>query len=84
MVGRFSCSAENRFLTVPVGAARRYMRVMAATYVGKMMGDANMSYWGDQWAAEAVANFNLYGTLAEVRVLCPLHFIPVPSCHLAH
>ncbi|KAJ7660427.1 hypothetical protein B0H17DRAFT_1212605 [Mycena rosella] len=43
----------------------RYMRIMSATYVGKMMGDANMSFWGDQWATEAVANFNLYDTLAE-------------------
>lgn len=47
------------------------MGVMAATYVGPMMGDTNMSYWGDQWAAEAVANFNLYGTLAEVRIYGP-------------
>ncbi|KAJ7717780.1 hypothetical protein B0H16DRAFT_1798778 [Mycena metata] len=49
----------------PIYSNPWYMRVMAATYVGKMMGDTNMSYWGDQWAAEAVANFNLYGTLAE-------------------
>ncbi|KAJ7676870.1 hypothetical protein DFH06DRAFT_1169211 [Mycena polygramma] len=49
----------------PIYSNPWYMRVMAATYVGNMMGDANMSYWGDRWAAEAVANFNLYGTLAE-------------------
>ncbi|KAJ7607118.1 hypothetical protein DFH06DRAFT_1347619 [Mycena polygramma] len=49
----------------PVYSNPWYMRVMAATYVGNMMGNANMSYWGNRWAAEAVANFNLYGTLAE-------------------
>ncbi|KAJ7205294.1 hypothetical protein GGX14DRAFT_645299 [Mycena pura] len=38
---------------------------MTATYVGHMVGDANMSFWGDQWAREALANFDLYGTLAE-------------------
>lgn len=41
---------------------------MSATYVGKMMGDANMSFWGDQWAVDAIENFNLYDTLAEVRI----------------
>jgi hypothetical protein len=56
--------------------ALRYMRIMAATYVGKMAGDTNMSYWGDQWAAEAVANFNLYGTLAEVCI----YFRPSFQC----
>ncbi|KAJ6527180.1 hypothetical protein B0H19DRAFT_1196617 [Mycena capillaripes] len=49
----------------PIYSNPWYMRVMAATYVGKMMGDANMSFWGDQWATEAVASFNLYDTLAE-------------------
>ncbi|KAJ7348179.1 hypothetical protein DFH08DRAFT_158109 [Mycena albidolilacea] len=49
----------------PIYSNPWYMRIMAATYVGKMVSDTNMSYWGDQWAAEAVANFNLYGTLAE-------------------
>ncbi|KAJ7505894.1 hypothetical protein B0H11DRAFT_2220528 [Mycena galericulata] len=49
----------------PIYSNPWYMRVMAATYVGTMMGDKNMSYWGDQWASEAIANFNLYDTLAE-------------------
>ncbi|KAJ7162860.1 hypothetical protein C8R46DRAFT_1101709 [Mycena filopes] len=49
----------------PIYSNPWYMRVMAATYVGHLVGDANMSFWGDQWATEAVANFNLYGTLAE-------------------
>ncbi|KAJ7499588.1 hypothetical protein FB451DRAFT_1118686, partial [Mycena latifolia] len=49
----------------PIYSNPWYMRVMSATYVGKMVGDANMSYWGDRWADEAVVNFNLYGTLAE-------------------
>ncbi|KAJ6455479.1 hypothetical protein C8R45DRAFT_1036459 [Mycena sanguinolenta] len=49
----------------PIYSNPWYMRVMSATYVGNMMGDANMSFWGDQWATEAIENFNLYGTLAE-------------------
>ncbi|KAF8194411.1 hypothetical protein K438DRAFT_1827950 [Mycena galopus ATCC 62051] len=49
----------------PIYSNPWYMRVMAATYVGNLVGDKNMSYWGDRWAAEAVENFNLYGTLAE-------------------
>ncbi|KAJ6471753.1 hypothetical protein C8R47DRAFT_1297074 [Mycena vitilis] len=49
----------------PIYSNPWYMRVMAATYVGNMMGDANMSYWGNRWAKDAVVNFNLYGTLAE-------------------
>ena len=44
------------------------MRVMAATYVGNMMADENMTYWGDHWADEAIAEFDKYGTLSEVRV----------------
>ncbi|KAF7357361.1 Chitin synthase 4 [Mycena sanguinolenta] len=49
----------------PIYSNPWYMRVMSATYVGNMMGDANMSFWGDQWATEAIENFNLYETLAE-------------------
>ncbi|KAJ7119751.1 hypothetical protein C8R44DRAFT_982399 [Mycena epipterygia] len=49
----------------PIYSNPWYMRIMSATYVGKMMGDANMSFWGDQWATEAIENFNLYNTLAE-------------------
>ncbi|KAJ7776836.1 hypothetical protein DFH07DRAFT_766538 [Mycena maculata] len=30
-----------------------------------MMGDVNMLYWGKQWASEAIANFDLYDTIAE-------------------
>jgi hypothetical protein len=39
---------------------------MSATYVGNMVGDKNMTFWGNHWASEAVANFELYDTLAEV------------------
>ncbi|KAJ7090849.1 hypothetical protein B0H15DRAFT_837082 [Mycena belliarum] len=49
----------------PIYSNPWYMRIMSSTYVGKMMGDANMSYWGDKWASEAIANFNLYDTMAE-------------------
>lgn len=38
---------------------------MAATYVGKMSGDANMSYWGEQWARDGIAEFDKYSTLSE-------------------
>ncbi|KAJ7149246.1 hypothetical protein C8R43DRAFT_1068458 [Mycena crocata] len=49
----------------PIYSNPWYMRIMSATYVGKMMGDTNMSFWGDRWASEAVENFDLYDTLAE-------------------
>lgn len=45
----------------------RYMRVMASTYVGHMMGDANMTHWGNVWAAEAIAEFDKFKTLSEVH-----------------
>jgi hypothetical protein len=45
------------------------MRVMASTYVGAMMNDANMSYWGDKWAEEAITEFDRYETLSEVSPL---------------
>jgi len=43
------------------------MRVMAATYVGNMMGDKNMSMFGDIWAQEAIQEFERFDTLSEVR-----------------
>ncbi|KAF7292287.1 Chitin synthase 4 [Mycena kentingensis (nom. inval.)] len=49
----------------PIYSNPWYMRIVAATYVGSMMQDRNMSEWGDRWAQEAVDNFNLFGTLAE-------------------
>lgn len=44
----------------------RYMRVMAATYVGNMMSDANMTFWGNEWARQAIVEFDRFGTLSEV------------------
>ncbi|KAJ6624384.1 hypothetical protein B0H10DRAFT_738161 [Mycena sp. CBHHK59/15] len=55
----------DNLLVYPVYSNPWYMRIMSATYVGNMMGDKNMSYWGDQWADDAIANFDLYDTLAE-------------------
>ncbi|KAJ7267830.1 hypothetical protein C8J57DRAFT_1325931 [Mycena rebaudengoi] len=49
----------------PVYSNPWYMRIMSATYVGNMVGDKNMTFWGNHWASEAVANFELYDTLAE-------------------
>lgn len=42
------------------------MRVMAATYVGNMMSDTNMTFWGNEWAREAIEEFDRFGTLSEV------------------
>lgn len=42
------------------------MRVMAATYVGHMMTDANMTFWGNEWARQAIVEFDRFGTLSEV------------------
>ncbi|KIY52468.1 hypothetical protein FISHEDRAFT_35228 [Fistulina hepatica ATCC 64428] len=49
----------------PVYSNPWYMRVMVATYVGNMMSDANMSYWGNEWAREAIEYFDIYDTLSE-------------------
>ncbi|GLB42799.1 hypothetical protein LshimejAT787_1202480 [Lyophyllum shimeji] len=49
----------------PVYSNPWYMRVMSATYVGHMMGDANMTYWGNEWARQAIAEFDRYATLSE-------------------
>ncbi|KIY67025.1 hypothetical protein CYLTODRAFT_462105 [Cylindrobasidium torrendii FP15055 ss-10] len=49
----------------PIYSNPWYMRVMSATYVGNMMGDANMSYWGDHWANEAIQAFDKYSTISE-------------------
>ncbi|KAG6816075.1 hypothetical protein H0H87_008803 [Tephrocybe sp. NHM501043] len=38
---------------------------MAATYVGDMMGDANMTFWGDEWARLAIVEFDRHQTLSE-------------------
>ncbi|KAG5651479.1 hypothetical protein H0H81_008510 [Sphagnurus paluster] len=49
----------------PIYSNPWYMRVMAATYVGNMMGDKNMTYWGDEWARQTLVEFDRYGTLSE-------------------
>lgn len=46
------------------------MRVMAATYVGHMQSDTNMTFWGNKWARQAIAEFDRFGTLSEVNPLC--------------
>ncbi|KAG6865534.1 hypothetical protein C0991_001727 [Blastosporella zonata] len=38
---------------------------MAATYVGNMMGDKNMSFWGNEWARQAIVEFDRHQTLSE-------------------
>ncbi len=53
----------------------RYMRVMAATYIGNMMGDCNMTHWGDVWAQEAITAFDEYSTLSEVSASSPAFFV---------
>ncbi|ODN89730.1 hypothetical protein L198_06424 [Cryptococcus wingfieldii CBS 7118] len=42
-----------------------YMRCVSAAYLGHMYDDANMTYWAENWAQEAVDLFNQYNTLAE-------------------
>ncbi|KAF5371592.1 hypothetical protein D9758_003428 [Tetrapyrgos nigripes] len=49
----------------PVYSNPWYMRVMAATYVGNMMSDPNMTHWGNVWAEQGIAEFDRYGTLNE-------------------
>ncbi|KAF8063496.1 hypothetical protein FPV67DRAFT_1701190 [Lyophyllum atratum] len=49
----------------PVYSNPWYMRVMSATYVGHMMGDANMTFWGNEWARQAIVEFDRYSTLSE-------------------
>ncbi|KAF8904879.1 hypothetical protein CPB85DRAFT_1437624 [Mucidula mucida] len=49
----------------PIYSNPWYMRVMAATYVGNMMDDSNMTHWGDVWAQEAITAFDEYSTLSE-------------------
>lgn len=48
--------------------------MMAATYVGNMMGDNNMTMFGDIWAREAIQEFERFDTLSEVRLSFPQHF----------
>ncbi|KAF8875318.1 hypothetical protein BD779DRAFT_1563870 [Infundibulicybe gibba] len=43
----------------------RYMRVMAATYVGNMLSDSNMTFWGNEWARQAIIEFDRFSTLSE-------------------
>ncbi|KAF9468734.1 hypothetical protein BDZ94DRAFT_1209084 [Collybia nuda] len=49
----------------PIYSNPWYMRVMAATYVGNMMSDSNMTFWGDEWARQALVEFDRFGTLSE-------------------
>ncbi|KAF5370512.1 hypothetical protein D9615_010337 [Tricholomella constricta] len=49
----------------PIYSNPWYMRVMSATYVGHMMGDANMTFWGNEWARQGIAEFDRFGTLSE-------------------
>ncbi|TFK38958.1 hypothetical protein BDQ12DRAFT_745607 [Crucibulum laeve] len=49
----------------PVYSNPWYMRVMAATYVGHMQSDANLTFWGNEWASQAIAEFDRFGTLSE-------------------
>ncbi len=44
----------------------RYLRVIAATNVGNLMGDKNMTMWGDIWAQQAIQEFERFDTLSEV------------------
>ncbi|KAG6909244.1 hypothetical protein DXG01_001426 [Tephrocybe rancida] len=49
----------------PIYSNPWYMRVMSATYVGNMMNDKNMSFWGDEWARQAIVEFDRHQTLSE-------------------
>ncbi|KAF5389578.1 hypothetical protein D9757_004100 [Collybiopsis confluens] len=49
----------------PVYSNPWFMRIMAATYAGNLMKDTNMSFWGDEWAREGIAAFDVYTTLPE-------------------
>ncbi|KAK7026850.1 hypothetical protein VNI00_015392 [Paramarasmius palmivorus] len=51
----------------PIYSNPWYMRIMAATYVGNMQGDANMTSWGDKWAEEGIAEFDKFETLSELK-----------------
>lgn len=50
--------------------------MMSATFVGNMMGDKNMTMWGDIWAGEAIREFERFDTISEVRH--STHFFPSP------
>jgi hypothetical protein len=58
-----------RDFTMEFKHTNRYMRVMSATYVGNMMSDANMTFWGNEWARQAIVEFDRFGTLSEVDCL---------------
>ncbi|THU86169.1 hypothetical protein K435DRAFT_970410 [Dendrothele bispora CBS 962.96] len=49
----------------PVYSNPWFMRVMAATYVGNMMQDDNMTHWGNVWAEQGIAEFDRYDKLNE-------------------
>lgn len=43
----------------------RFMRIMLTTYTGNLLGNANMSHWGNVWAEQGIAAFDIYNTLPE-------------------
>ncbi|KAK8869446.1 hypothetical protein IAR55_000010 [Kwoniella newhampshirensis] len=42
-----------------------YMRVVSATYVGSLFHDANITYWAEVWAKEAVDLFDQTDSISE-------------------
>lgn len=41
------------------------MRIMLTTYTGNLLGNANMTHWGNVWAEQGIAAFDIYNTLPE-------------------
>ncbi|KAG6909245.1 hypothetical protein DXG01_001427 [Tephrocybe rancida] len=49
----------------PVYSNPWYMRVMSAMYVGNMMNDKDMTFWGNEWARQIIVEFDRYKILSE-------------------
>ncbi|WWD16288.1 hypothetical protein CI109_100714 [Kwoniella shandongensis] len=42
-----------------------YMRVVSAAYVGSLFNDANITYWGEVWAKQAIDLFDEHNSISE-------------------
>ena len=39
---------------------------MLTTYAGNLFDSANFTFWGNEWAKQGIATFDIYNTLPEV------------------
>ncbi|KAE9407923.1 hypothetical protein BT96DRAFT_54755 [Gymnopus androsaceus JB14] len=49
----------------PVYSNPWFMRIMLTTYAGNLFDSANFTFWGNEWAEQGIAAFDIYNTLPE-------------------